>query len=93
MQIAPNARLDDGLLEACVVMDRPVLSRFLHARHLATGTIDRAPSIVRESVRGATVEADGEIVYHLDGEVAVATGRLAITMEPGALRVKVPAGS
>jgi diacylglycerol kinase (ATP) len=90
MQIAPNAKLDDGMLEACVVVDRPVLSRFLHARHLAAGTIDRAPSLIRESVRGATIEADGEIVYHLDGELAVASGRLEIAMRPGALRVKVP---
>ncbi len=91
MQIAPNARLDDGLLEACVVGDRPVLSRFLHARHLASGSIDRAPSLIRQSIRGATVETDGEIVYHLDGEPAVVSGRLDISIRPGALKVKVPA--
>ncbi len=70
MQIAPNARLDDGLLEACVVLDRPVLSRFLHARtsRLGVGSIAR-PALIREPVRSATVEADGEIEYHLDGEL------------------------
>ena len=31
MQIAPAARLDDGLLEACVVEDRSVLARFRDA--------------------------------------------------------------
>jgi diacylglycerol kinase (ATP) len=90
MRIAPAARLDDGLLEACVVLDRPVLSRFLHARHLATGSIDRAPALIRESVCRAVVEADGDIVYHLDGELAVAPGRIDIALNPGALEVRVP---
>jgi diacylglycerol kinase (ATP) len=90
MQIAPAARLDDGLLEACVVLDRPVVSRFLHARHLAMGSIDRAPALLRQSVCRAVVESEGEIVYHLDGELAVAPGRLDITIDPGALKVRVP---
>ena len=90
MQIAPNARLDDGLLEACVVLDRPVLSRFLHTRYLATGAIERAPATIRQSVCRATVEAEGDIVYHLDGELAVAAGRIDLTVDRGALKVKVP---
>ena len=91
MRIAPAARLDDGLLEACVVLDRPVVSRFLHARHLALGSIDRAPAMIRQPVRRAVVELDGDIVYHLDGELAVAPGRLDIGLDPGALKVKVAA--
>jgi diacylglycerol kinase (ATP) len=89
VRIAPHARLDDGLLEACIVEDRPVLSRFLHARHLALGSIQRAPNLITQSVRQATVEADGEIVYHLDGEPGVVSGRAEVTIRPGALVVKV----
>jgi diacylglycerol kinase (ATP) len=89
MKIAPGARLDDGFLEACVVEDRPVLARFRDARHLALGSIARAPQMSIEPVRGAIVEADGEIEFHLDGEPGVARDRLAITLRPGALNVKV----
>jgi diacylglycerol kinase (ATP) len=88
MRIAPNALLDDGLLEACVVEDRPVLSRFLHARHLALGSIHRAPNMLLRPVRSAIVEADGEIVYHLDGEPGVTDQRVTIGLRPGALRVR-----
>jgi diacylglycerol kinase (ATP) len=88
VRIAPHARLDDGLLEACIVEDRPVLSRFLHARHLALGSIQRAPNLITQSVRQATVEADGEIVYHLDGEPGVVRSRAEVTIRPGALVVK-----
>jgi diacylglycerol kinase family enzyme len=89
MQIAPGAKLDDGLLEACVVEDRPVLARFRDARHLAFGSIARAPRMVLQPVRTATVEADGEIEFHVDGEPGVARDRVRITIQPGALIVKV----
>jgi YegS/Rv2252/BmrU family lipid kinase len=88
MQIAPGAKLDDGLLEACVVEDRSVLARFRDARHLALGTVDRAPRVAIQAVRTASIEADGEIEYHLDGEPGVARDRLDITVVPGALMVK-----
>ncbi|HET7220656.1 MAG TPA: diacylglycerol kinase family protein [Vicinamibacterales bacterium] len=88
IQIAPHARLDDGLLEACVVRDRPVLSRFLHAAHLVRGSIDRAPQLLRGSVRRAMVASPTEIEYHLDGEPGVARGPLEIWIRPGALKVR-----
>jgi len=89
MTIAPGARLDDGLLEACVVEDRPVLARFRDARHLVFGSIGRAPAMVMRPVRTATVETDGEIEFHVDGEPGVAQGRLDVTIRPGVLIVKV----
>jgi diacylglycerol kinase (ATP) len=89
MRIAPGARLDDGLLDACVVEDRPVLARFRDARHFAFGSIARAPRMSIRPVRAATVEADGEIEFHLDGEPGVARDRVMVTIRPGALIVKV----
>jgi diacylglycerol kinase (ATP) len=89
MQIAPGAKLDDGLLEACIVEDRPVLHRFRDARHLAFGSVHRAPGIHCRAVRAATVEVHGEIEFHVDGEPGVAQNRLEVSVEPGALAVKV----
>jgi YegS/Rv2252/BmrU family lipid kinase len=88
MKIAPRARLDDGLLEAGIVEDRTVLARFRDARHMAFGTIHRVPRMVYRQVRSASVQADGEIEYHVDGEPGVARGRLDVTIRPGALRVR-----
>src|SRR6188768_402658 len=89
MQIAPGAKLDDGLLEACVVDDRSVLARFRDARHLALGTVHRAPQMLLQAVRTATIEREGEIPFHLDGEPGVAYDRLTISVRPGALKVRV----
>jgi diacylglycerol kinase (ATP) len=89
MQIAPKARLDDGLLDACIIEDRPVLARFRDARHLALGTTHHAPRMIIRQVRTATVRAAGEIEFHLDGEPGVVEDRVDITIRPGALLVKV----
>ena len=89
MQIAPGAKLDDGLLEACVVEDRSVLARFRDARHLALGSVHRAPRMVIQPIRTAVVETTGEIEYHLDGEPGVAHDRVIVTIRPRALMVKV----
>lgn len=89
MQIAPRARPDDGLLEAVVVEDRSVLARFRDARHLALGSIHRAPQMVMQPIRTAIIESEGEIEYHVDGEPGVAQNRLSISVRPGALSVKV----
>jgi diacylglycerol kinase (ATP) len=89
MQIAPGAKLDDGLLEACIVEDRHVLARFRDARHLASGTVDRAPRIIVRPVSRAIVETDGDIEFHVDGEPGVVHGRLEVTIRPGALMVRM----
>ena len=89
MQIAPGAKLDDGLLEVCIVEDRPVLSRFLHARHLPLGAIERVPKIIMRPVREAIVESDSEIEFHVDGEPGVADRRVEVSVKPASLRVKV----
>jgi YegS/Rv2252/BmrU family lipid kinase len=90
IRLAPGARMDDGLLEAVIVEDRPVLSRVWSCRHIALGRIERTPGVVVRGVRTASIETDGEIVYHLDGEIGRTHGRLDVRVLPKALTVRVP---
>jgi YegS/Rv2252/BmrU family lipid kinase len=89
-RIAPQAALDDGLLDATVVAERGVVARFWDARHLAFGAVGRAPRVTVRTVEAATVEADGPIEYHVDGEPGIANRRVDVRVVPGALKVKVP---
>jgi YegS/Rv2252/BmrU family lipid kinase len=89
-RIAPQALLDDGVLDATVIEERSTLARFWHARHLAFGTIARAPRVTVRPVRTASIERDGPIEYHVDGEHGVAERQIAIRILPGALLVKAP---
>ncbi len=90
IRLAPGAKMDDGLLEAIVLDDRPPLARVWSGRHVALGRIERTPGMVVRGVKTASIETDGEIVYHLDGEIGRARGRVDVRVLPGALVVRVP---
>jgi diacylglycerol kinase (ATP) len=87
-RIAPKAQLDDGLLDAVIVEDRPLLARFWDARHLAAGSVHLAPRVTTRQVQKAVVEAEGTLEFHVDGEPGVAHDRLEIGVLPRALTVK-----
>lgn len=87
--IAPDAQLDDGLLDAVIVEERSVLARFWHARHLAFGTAHLAPNVKAQAVARAVVETKGPIEFHVDGEPGMAEDRIEVSILPGALKVRV----
>ncbi|HEX5474878.1 MAG TPA: diacylglycerol kinase family protein [Vicinamibacterales bacterium] len=89
-RIAPHASLDDGRLEAVVVADRHAVARVWSGRHLIFGTAQRAPGVLCRSIECATIETDGPIGYHVDGEPDEAGGSIAVRVRRGVLRVRVP---
>jgi diacylglycerol kinase (ATP) len=90
IRVAPQALVDDGKLEAVVVGDRGPLARLWAGRHLALGTADKAAGVILRSIESARVETDGDILYHLDGEVGRARGAVTVRVRPRVLRVRVP---
>ena len=87
--LAPHARMDDGKLEAMVVADRGPLARLWSGRHLPLGTADKAAGVICRSIQSAKVEADGELLYHLDGEIGRAHGSITVRIRPKLLTVRV----
>jgi YegS/Rv2252/BmrU family lipid kinase len=87
-RIAPDASLDDGLLDAIIVPERGIFSRFWDARHLAKGTPHRAPQVMTRRIRRAVIEADGEMEFHVDGEPGRAKGRIEVEVLPSALAIR-----
>ena len=90
-RIAPLAQLDDGLLDATIVEERPTLTRFWHARHMALGTPHLAPSVHVRQVRQATVDAEFPMEFHVDGEPGLIQGPVEVRILPGALKVRTAA--
>jgi YegS/Rv2252/BmrU family lipid kinase len=88
-RIAPDARLDDGLLDAIIVEERGILKRFWDARHLAKGTAHLAPLVTTCQVRRATIETPGDIEFHVDGEPGVARDRIEVEVLPAALVIRM----
>lgn len=90
IEIAPSAVIDDGCLDAIILEDRSPLRRLWHARHLALRHIERAPGVLVRRIKAATVEADEDILFHVDGEMGRAGGVVHVRVRPGELTVRVP---
>ena len=89
-RIAPDARLDDGLLDALIVEDRNVMSRFWNARHLAKGTPQLSPMVTTRRVKKARIETPGAIEFHVDGEPGLAKDLVEVEILPSALTIRIP---
>ena len=92
MQICPDASLDDGLLDLCLVGD---ISRLAALRELPgiyrAAHVDH-PLVELARVRELGIEGQDGTLVHLDGEPF---GELPVqvSVAAGAVRVAVPAGS
>jgi diacylglycerol kinase (ATP) len=92
MRIAPDAAVDDGLLDVCLVGDMSRLVALGQVPHLYRGTHVRHPLVSMFRVARIDVDGDPAVRIHLDGEPF---GRLplSVVVEPGRLEVAVPTGS
>lgn len=88
-RIAPDAVIDDGLLDVAVVEDAPWHRLIAAVPRLFAGTFRRASFLRTFRTQRLRVDFDEEGPYHLDGEVR--SGRsLDVDLLPRALNVLVP---
>lgn len=91
VQIAPGARLDDGLLELVIVEELSTIAIALRLPSLFRGTLRAGRGVTMRPVRELRVSADARIPFHTDGEPHVGPPELEIRALPRALVVRVPA--
>ncbi|WMX43887.1 diacylglycerol/lipid kinase family protein [Streptomyces roseicoloratus] len=87
--IAPGARVDDGLLDVVVIKEAPKRHFFAMMNELKTGAHLERPQV--EILRGKEIriEADRPLPYGADGEVD-ATLPVTVRVRPAALNVLAP---
>lgn len=86
MRLAPDALMNDGLLDVVVIGDVPKLDLLLNLPRAYAGTslehaevtLHRARRLRLDSPDGALVQADGEVVGELPAEVDVLPGALRV---------------
>jgi YegS/Rv2252/BmrU family lipid kinase len=89
MRVAPEAQIDDGLLNALLVDHRSVPGHLWRARHLLFNPL-RAEGVVRRPVAEATVEGPAQMACQIDGEPFTAGPKIEVRIHPGAIRLRVP---
>jgi diacylglycerol kinase (ATP) len=90
-RIAPDASVDDGLLDLCTVPPVNVSNALPLATHLFRGTIGRVPGVKIRRSDFFVVERAGPGLLHTDGELHEAGSRIEFRIRPASLRVMVPA--
>lgn len=90
-RIAPGARVDDGLLDLVAIRETSLLGLAAMAPRLFLGNLDRHPKVTR--LRGAsfTIERAAPGVVHTDGETHAMGRKITVRVNPGSLRVLIPA--
>ena len=89
-QIAPDARLDDGLFEVVLLKDAPKWQYFAAVPATLNGKIYDADFVDHFTARRVKIISEGENYIHLDGEGIVMEGELSFEILPKALKILVP---
>jgi YegS/Rv2252/BmrU family lipid kinase len=91
MELAPGARLDDGVLDVVIIEQMSKL-RFLRALpRVFSGRHVNVPGFRIERARSVRVSADRPMSVYADGD-PISTLPVCITVLPGAVRTLVPLG-
>jgi diacylglycerol kinase (ATP) len=88
-RIAPQAVMDDGLLDLVVVEARSKIGTIWGMPRLFTGGINRLRGVSSERIERAAIESDEPMWFHVDGEPVQGGTRLEARVLPRALKIAV----
>lgn len=88
MHIAPGAKMVDGLFDVVTIAAMPPQELLVNLPRIYAGTHLSHPAVSRVQAHTVRVEADGEPLVELDGEIAGA-GSVEFRILPGGMRVYV----
>jgi diacylglycerol kinase (ATP) len=88
-EIAPQAEVDDGLLDLVMVPGMPVHRLVREIRHLFDGTAPQVRGLVGRRFSSVCIRGTEPIAAHLDGEIVLGSSTVTARVMPGLLRVRV----
>lgn len=91
-QIAPDARIDDGVFSVVVLKDAPKWQYFAAVPVSLQGKIYDASFVEHFSSARLRILSEGESYVHIDGEGLVLNGPIDIEVRPRCLKILVPEG-
>lgn len=92
-RIAPDASLDDGLLDMVVFEERSRLTTIANVPKLFTGRIVDVPGVTIRRISETVVNADAPMAVHVDGEPAQGGSEIRVKVEQRVLKVVAREGA
>lgn len=90
MRIAPEARIDDGLLDVCIVKKGSFTNMINVGYNALAGIKDESGLIDYYKAKEVIVKNSGQIKVNIDGEAALFNSDLHFKIMPACLKVAVP---
>jgi diacylglycerol kinase (ATP) len=90
MELAPGAKVDDGLLDFWLVGGKSVRDVVLRVVQIFRGTHVDAPGVIHFRASEATFEAEASMQMQFDGEPIILTSPAQFKVQRKALKVLVP---
>ena len=88
--IAPQARVDDGLIDVCIVQKVPLFTIPFVAPLLFVHQVHRTPFVHIIKAREVIVHTLEEMIVNIDGEPITLKGPLKLSLVPHSLKVVIP---
>jgi diacylglycerol kinase (ATP) len=88
MYICPDAEVDDGLFDVCIVDGVPILKFLYYFPRVIRGTHVTIPEVEMLKARSVQISCSRMETYHVDGEVFEAD-HMELTLVPGGIDVVV----
>lgn len=92
VELSPEAKIDDGLLDFWLLRGRSLTDAVGPAVNVLMGRHVDAPGLIHFRAEEATFEADGRLPLHVDGEPGPSESSVRLRLRPRALKVLMPEG-
>ena len=88
--IAPEASLQDGLLDVCIIREAPIVAMPVLINMLLRKNLKKSPHYMCYKCSRLAVRREGETLIHCDGDPVVMSGNLDIHIVSRGLAVMLP---
>ena len=89
-RIAPRAKIDDGLLDLCILRNLSMFQALLHLPKLFTGKIDSIPQMDYHQITQTEILREKPGPIHMDGDPLIEAPQLKVSILPKSLVVWAP---
>ena len=92
IHIAPQAKIDDGLIDVCIIKEFPLYDGFSLLINILDRSVDQRHYDVMTKAKSIVVESESKLIGHIDGEPITLGKKAEIGIDPLSLSVIVPPG-
>jgi diacylglycerol kinase (ATP) len=89
--ICPDAEIEDGFLDICIIEPFPLYVAFDMARRLFEKSIFKSRYVSRLKIKQFILRSDQDMITHVDGEPHVEGKEISVKVLPGSLKVMISA--